>query len=152
MGRRREPVTPVDVAFVREAFEVRDGVVVWRSRPDSHFPCRRDDATRFAALRAGSSAGFKGPGGKPLVRFMVNGRTRRVSLLRIAWVVATGELPHGVVRARDGNEWNASFDNLIVTKHGRDPFSGVISGKHSRGGKASAMRFHRSAGRCGLKD
>lgn len=36
------------------------------------------------------------------------------------------------------DEWNAAHENLIVTRHGRDPF-GAIGDKHSKGGRASAL-------------
>ena len=56
-----------------------------------------------------------------------------VALLRVAWIVHVGELPHGAVRPRDGDEWNAAFENLIVTKSGARPFD------QARGGKASTL-------------
>ena len=134
MGRRRGPVAPLDPTYVQACFEVRDdGVLCWRERPREHFGARPDDCSRFNNQREGSEAGFAGPGGKPLVRFVVNGRTRRVALLRVAWICATGEVPRGAVRPRDGNEWNAAFDNLIVTKSGARPFD------QAKGGRASSL-------------
>ena len=62
----------------------------------------------------------------------------RVGALRVAWALATGEWPKGTVRARNADERDARPENLIVTKHGRDPF-GEISGKHAEGGKASSL-------------
>ncbi len=52
------------MAYLQEAFEVRDGVIVWRERPRQHFPERPEDHgnwnTRFAGLPAG---------------FLINGET-----------------------------------------------------------------------------
>ena len=50
----------------------------------------------------------------------VRGPNAANSLAEGRLVAVTGELPHGgVVRPRDGNEWNASAENLILTKAGR---------------------------------
>jgi hypothetical protein len=133
MGRQKITQPPLPVSFVLEAFDIRDGVLIWRERPRDHFPCRPDDAARFNNQRAGEPAGFAGPDGKPMVRLQFEGKTRRVALLRVAWIVATGELPHGVVRPRDGDEWNASEANLIVTRAGPHPFD------YGRGGKALSL-------------
>ena len=121
MGRKRQSAEPIPVEYVRECFIIRDGVLIWRERPSSHFPARPDDSARTNRKHAGSPAGFRGPGGKPLVRFVYGGRTRRVALLRAAWIVATGELPKGAVKPRDANEWNCQPSNLIVLKFGREP-------------------------------
>ena len=138
MGRTYQTQPPVPIEFIRECFDIRDRQLIWLERPADHFPERSDDHTRFNNLRAGGPAGMAGPDGKPMVRLQFRGVTRRIALLKVAWVVATGELPHGAVRPRDGDEWNASAENLIVTRHGRDPF-GAIGGKHSKGGKGSAL-------------
>ena len=123
MGRPQLSQPPLPVEYVRECFDVRDGVLIWRERPGSHFPHRVDDASRFNNQRAGEPAGFAGPDGKPMVRLQYQGVTRRIALLRVAWIAATGELPTGAVRARDGNEWNASAENLILTKRSANPFA-----------------------------
>ena len=139
MGRPRHSQPPVPPSFVAECFAIRqDGVLIWRERPVTHFPDRADDRSRFNRQRAGEPAGFRGPRGVVLVRLQYDGKTRRLAALRAAWVVATSAYPDGVARARDGDERDARPENLIVTKHGRDPF-GAITGKHSKGGKASAL-------------
>ena len=128
MGRRKEPATPVDVAFVRECFSVRqDGTLCWRERPESHFGARPDDVTRFAAIRAGQPAGFE-INGRHVVRVMYAGKTRRIAAGRIGWAISTGEWPRGSIKARDGNERDLRPANLIQVRHGRDPF-GAISDK-----------------------
>ena len=72
---------------------------------------------------------------------MYNGKTRRVALLRVAWIVRTGELPKGAVRPRDGDEWNASSDNLLVLKLGRHSFSaGGISLAQRRASDAAILK------------
>ena len=81
---------------------------------------------------AGRKAGFEGPRGRPLVRLVYNGKTRRLALLRTAWIVAAGELPDGPVQPRDGNEWNAAYENLIVIRHGAHR-------PNAAGGKASSL-------------
>ena len=106
MGRPQLIQPPVPVEYVRDALQVRlDGQLIWRERPRGHFPCRTDDASRFNNQRAGEPAGFRGPNGKPVVRFMYGGKTRRVALLKAAWIVATGELPRGPILPRDADQW-----------------------------------------------
>ena len=134
MGRQRQTRPPVDVEFIQQAFATRqDGTLIWRERPASHFPARTDDTARFNNQRAGEPAGFAGPGGKPLVRFRYGGKTRRLALLKVAWIVATGQAPNGAVRPRDGDEWNARRENLILTKRGPRPFD------WGKGGEASSL-------------
>ena len=131
MGRPQTSQPPLPIEFIQQCFDVRDRQLIWRERPHEHFPHRLDDASRFNNQRAGGPAGFAGPDGKPMVRIQYGGKTRRVALLRVAWIVATGELPHGVVRPRDGDEWNASEGNLIVVKCGGNSFAiGKSSLKH----------------------
>ena len=90
-------------------------------------------------------------------RVTVNGKIRRIAASRIAWALATGDWPKGVVRHRNGDEGDCRQENLLLTRHGRDPF-GAISNKHSKGGKASVapsgardddvdQDAHRSSGR-----
>ena len=141
MGRSRVTEPPVPIEFFCETFAVHGRTVVWRERPAAHFPHRPDDHMRFNNQRAGEPAGFRGPGGRPLVRFVYNGKTRRVALLKVGWIVRTGELPKGAVRPRDGDEWNASSDNLLVLKLGRDSFSaGGISLAQRRASDAAILK------------
>jgi hypothetical protein len=138
MGRRKEPVTPVDVAFVRECFSVRqDGTLCWRERPESHFGARPDDVTRFAAIRAGQPAGFE-VNGRHVVRFMYAGKTRRIASSRVAWAIVCNAWPSGPVLPRNGDPSDLRFENLLQVRHGRNPF-GALTSKHSRGGTASAL-------------
>ena len=134
MGRPQASQPPVQIEYVRDALAVRpDGCLVWRERPASHFPERVDDRSRFNNQRAGGPAGFAGPDGRQMVRLQFEGRTRRIAALRVAWALAIGEWPRGVVRARDGNDNNCRFDNLILTKAGPRPFD------WGKGGKASSL-------------
>jgi hypothetical protein len=73
-----------------------------------------------------------------LARVYHQGRIRRIAAGRIAWALAVGQWPKGVVRARNGDDDDLRPSNLIEVRHGRDPF-GAISGKHSKGGKASSL-------------
>ena len=145
MGRRRQTEPPVPPSFLREAFAIRDGVLIWRERPASHFPNRRADHQHFNSLFAGKPAGFRESKCFPMVRVQYSGCTRRLAILRVAWAVATGELPRGVVAARDGDPWNASAENLIVVKAGPRPFT------QSKGGRGSAL-IHRGEGERALID
>jgi DNA-binding MarR family transcriptional regulator len=139
MGRKKQTQPPVEPEFIRQCFAIRqDGQLIWRERPGSHFPQRTDDVSRFNAMRSGEPAGFPGPNGVMLVRFQFHGQTRRIAASRVAWCVAVGAWPSGPVKARNGIDGDLRFENLIVTKHGRDPF-GQITGKHSNGGKASSL-------------
>ena len=68
-----------------------------------------------------------------MVRLTVNGKIRRIAATRIAWVLAAGQRPRGVVRARNGIDDDLRFDNLILTERGPRPFT------KSAGGKASSL-------------
>ena len=118
MGRPSITQPPVPASFIVEAFEVRDGVLIYRERPQRHFPHRVDDHARFNAKHAGKPAGFAGPRGVPIVRFVYDGKTRRIALLKVGWIVSTGAYPRGVVLPRDGDPWNVARDNLQVVPHG----------------------------------
>jgi hypothetical protein len=133
VGRPHTTRPQVPPEFIQQCFIVGDnsGKLLWRERPPEHFLQRRQDHRHFSAAFAGKPAGMLGPGGKPLVRFVYEGHTRRVALLKVAWIVATGELPCGVVRPRDGDEWNATAANLIVTKAGAGTFDQGKGGKRS---------------------
>ena len=120
MGRRREPIPPLDIEHIQQAFAVRqDGTLV---RRDHH----------VAAL-AHEPATFVGPGNRLMVRVTVNGKIRRIAATRIAWALATGQWPKGVVRARNGIDDDLRFENLILTERGPRPFT------KSAGGKASSL-------------
>jgi hypothetical protein len=82
------------------------------------------------AVAARPKSDFKGAGGS-------GGSRRSGPLFCILWR-AFGQWPKGVVRTRNGVDDDLRFENLIVTRHGRDPF-GVVSSKHSKGGKASSL-------------
>jgi Winged helix-turn-helix DNA-binding len=104
MGRKRETQPPVDAAFIRECFDIRDdGAIIRRSN--------------------GEPATFTGPKAVVLVRVRHNGRTRRVVALRVAWCLSTGQWPKGVVRSRDGDDHNFRSGNLIVVRRGKNPFA-----------------------------
>lgn len=103
MGRKKIAVEPVTVEAVREAFEVRDGVIVRRSN--------------------NQPAVFVGPKGRLLCRIYVGGAIRRVVAARTAWAIACGSWPSGIIKARDGNDRNFAADNLILVKRGHNPFS-----------------------------
>ena len=133
MGRPSITQPPVPASFIVEAFEVRDGVLIYRERPQRHFPHRVDDHARFNAKHAGKPAGFAGPRGVPIVRFVYDGKTRRIALLKVGWIVSTGAYPRGVVLPRDGDPWNVARDNLQVVPHGlQKPWT-------TGGGQASSL-------------
>jgi hypothetical protein len=102
VGRKREPLEPLDVAVVQASFELRDGQIIRLST---------SEPATFA---------FKD---KPMVRVYIGGKIKRVLATRIAWVLACGAWPSGIVRLRDGDESNFSAANLIVVKRGQNPFS-----------------------------
>lgn len=130
MGRPHITQPPVPVALVQETFQVRqDGCLI---RRECH----------VAAL-AHEPATFVGPNGRLMVRVYVNGAIRRVAASRIAWALATGNWPKGVVRHRNGDDRECRQENLLLTRHGRDPF-GAISNKHSKGGRASSLAERRA--------
>jgi DNA-binding IclR family transcriptional regulator len=118
MGRKREPLEPLDVHLIQQAFAVTEGGQIVRSS-------------------TGEIATFIGPGKKLLVRVYIDGKIRRVLATRIAWALASGEWPDGVVRCRNGVDDDLRAENLLVTKRGPRPFTMSI------GGRASAL-VHRS--------
>ena len=99
-------------------------------------------ANRHVAALAHEPATFA-LNGRLMVRVTVNGKIRRIAASRIAWALATGEWPKGVVRHRNGDEGDCRQENLLLTRHGRDPF-GAISNKHSKGGRASSLAERRA--------
>ena len=71
--------------------------------------------------------------GRLLCRVYVDGRVRRIVASKAVWIVATGELPHGVVKPRDGDEHDLRESNLIEVRRGPKPFD------QAKGGKASSL-------------
>ena len=136
MGRPRISQPPVPAPYIPECFTISDGALTWRERPASHFSCRSSDHAHFNAIFAGQPAGFTGPGGVQIVRFMHEGGTRRMTVLKAAWIVHTGAYPKGQIRARDGNESNLAASNLIEIARGHDPY-GALSNRRANGGRAS---------------
>jgi hypothetical protein len=127
MGRRQITEPPVPPGYICEVFAINvtpegKGVLIGAERPPSHFPHRPDDHTRWNRKHAARPVGFM-VNGAPMVRFKYQNATRRMSILKVSWIVSTGEYPHGSVRARDGDAWNVAPDNLILVKRGPDPFS-----------------------------
>jgi hypothetical protein len=120
MGREQQTQPPVEPEFIRQAFMVgaNSGALIRRS--------------------TGESACYKDRSGQLLTRVYVDGRVRRVVASRVAWCLSAGKWPRGPVLPRNGDPNDMRAENLIETRHGRDPF-GAISGKHSKGGKRSAL-------------
>src|SRR5579871_5595915 len=102
MGRKHAQ-PPVPVEFMREAFEVRDGVIV---------RLRTNEPTLFE----------RGPSDHLLVRVMIDGRIRRIAAPRLAWALATGEWAHGPVRLRDEHAGYGA-ENLVLLRRGQNPFA-----------------------------
>jgi Mn-dependent DtxR family transcriptional regulator len=130
MGRPQhsQPLPPVE--FIQQAFALRqDGRIV---RRECH----------IAAL-AHEPATFVGPGGRLLARVYHEGRIRRIAAGRIAWALAAGQWPEGVVRARNGVDDDLRPSNLIETNRGQRPFD------QSKGGKRSSLH-ERQAGDAAL--
>jgi hypothetical protein len=123
MGRKREPVPALDIAALRASFELRDGQIIRSST---------GEVATFAL------------NGRLLVRAYSGGRIRRVVASKLAWILSCAELPIGPILPRNGNPHDFRPENLIVTRHGRDPF-GAISGKHAAGGKASSLGYRAKA-------
>jgi Mn-dependent DtxR family transcriptional regulator len=118
MGRPQHshPLPPVE--FIQQAFALRqDGRIV---RRECH----------IAALADGPAT-FIGPGGRLLARVYHQSRIRRIAAGRIAWALAVGQWPKGVVRARNGVDDDLRPSNLIETKRGPRPFDQRKGGKRS---------------------
>lgn len=135
MGRPIQTLPQAPASFIAECFAIRMsrpgyGVLVGRERPREHFPCRPDDRARWNNLHAGKPVGFA-VNGALVVRFQYEGKTRRLALLRAAWVVAAGAYPDGVVKPRDGDPHNAALDNLLLLKAGAKPFAQSAAGRAS---------------------
>jgi hypothetical protein len=129
---------PVPAEFYQQAFTVRqDGRMIWRERPRDHFPHRTDDTARFNNQRAREPAGQRGPNGRLMVSFKFDGHLKRIAASRVAWLLATGSWPAGVVRARNGDDDDLRAENLILVKAGPRPFD------VGKGGEASSL-VHRA--------
>jgi Mn-dependent DtxR family transcriptional regulator len=77
-------------------------------------------------------------GERPMVRLPFWGKTRRVALLRVGWVLAHHEWPKGAVQPRDSDPWNARPDNLeIVSRCAHKP--------HLKGSPASSLARRQTA-------
>jgi DNA-binding Lrp family transcriptional regulator len=120
LGRGVNTQPPVPATTIREAFQVRqDGQIVRRSTGEpATFP-------------------FKG---KSLVRVYYQGQIRRFAAGRIAWAIAVGEWPKGVVKARNGVDDDLRLENLILTKRGPRPFD------QGKGGMASSLERRSQTG------
>ena len=119
MGRTAVSHAPPPISYLKACFVVGDnsGRLLWRSRPPEHFPERPEDHGNWNARFAGKPAGFP-INGETFVRVQFNGRTRRISALRTAWILATGSYPVGPVEARDGDRANLRPANLIERSRG----------------------------------
>jgi HNH endonuclease len=114
VGRKQQTQPPIPATTIREAFHVRqDGQIVRRS--------------------TGEIATFSGPGAQLLVRVYQQGSIRRFAAGRVAWAIAVGEWPKGVVKARNGVDDDLRPENLIVVKAGARPFD------QGKGGMASSL-------------
>jgi hypothetical protein len=104
MGRAQQTQPPVEPELIRQCFAIRqDDQLIWRERPPSHFPARVDDTARFNHQRSGEPEGFRGPNGKPVVRFMYGGKTRRIALLKAAWIVGDRRASVGPILPHNGD-------------------------------------------------
>ena len=93
MGRGVQLEPPVPVGVIARSFGIRqDGALI-------HRDSKRGDLI-------GEPAGFL-VRDRPMVRIQFGAHTRRIGLLRAAWVVAYGAYPLGAVRPKDGDHWNA---------------------------------------------
>jgi hypothetical protein len=120
MGRPQhsQPLPPVE--FILQAFALRqDGLVI-----------RRDH--RLGSL-AHEPAGYRGADGRLMVGVAHQGRTRRISLLRIAWCLAKGEWPKGQIKTRNNDDSDLRPENLQPTQRGHNPAAvGKSSLEHRR--------------------
>ena len=91
MGRTRQPLQPLPVEIVTEAFAIRqeDGQLV---RSQCHIAALAREPATFTL------------NGKLMCRVYYEGSIRRILATRIAWVLACGRWPDGPVKCRDGNE------------------------------------------------
>ena len=124
MGRSAQTEPPVDVEVVQASFAIRqDGRLV-------HGSSSRSD-------HAGEPAGFM-VGDRPMVRLSVGGKTRRIAVLRAAWMIAHGAAPRGVVQPKDGDPWNADPANLVLGRH-------CAHKPHLKGSSSSSLVRRRAA-------
>ena len=93
--------------YLGECFQVRRGVLIWRTRPAHHF----SSAAVCSAVntqRAGKAAGVVGKDGYILVR--VKGRL--ITAHGIVWALAKGAWPVAELDHRDLNRANNRLSNL----------------------------------------
>jgi hypothetical protein len=114
MGRGRITAEPLSAEFIQASFRVRQDGRITRSS-------------------TGEVATFRGPHDQLLVRVYIGGkiRRRRITAGRIAWALATGSWPKGVVRCRNGIDDDLRAENLILTRRGPRPFDQASGGKVS---------------------
>ena len=84
MGRSCQTQPPVPIEFIRECFDLRDGVLIGGSVP------KRISNIDPMTGRAGTTctlatSGFAGPDGRLMARLQFEGATRRIAATRIAW-------------------------------------------------------------------
>lgn len=148
MGRGRQREDPVPPQFLRECFAVggNSGHLLWRRRPKDHFPQRAEDHASWNAKFAGKPAGFV-LNGQMIVRVQWRGKTRQMLTTRVAWIVATGSYPKGMIEARNGDETDLRPSNLIETQPGRNKFGGISRLRRDAADAAvlTAMRDHPGA-------
>ncbi len=147
MGRRKQTEPPVPAAYLQECFAVADeGRLIWRTRGPEHFPERPEDVANFNARFAGRPAGFR-IGAETFIRIQWRGRTRRISALRAAFIVANGRYPVGVVEPLDGNAANVRPGNLVERSLVRSRHGGTSLAQRRAANAAllAAMRDHPNA-------
>jgi hypothetical protein len=97
------------VEYLNEAFTLLDGVLIWKSRPESHFKtlgaCRTTNTHN-----AGKPAGRLDKTGNFLV-VMLNGVGLRVHY--VIWVLHNQKIPTTRIVPLDGDYLNVRVDNLI---------------------------------------
>jgi len=128
MGRPQHSQPPPPVEFIQQVFALRpDGRIV-----------RRDH--RLTAL-SHEPPGYRGADGKLMVGVVHQGRTRRISLLRVAWCLAKGEWPKGPVLPKNGDGSDLRADNLVETAPARTVRTPLVAERrHWSGGTRPTQR------------
>lgn len=114
MEGTRAKASPPPTGFLRQCVRIdQRGVLVWRSRPKTHFSQRLDDCARWRAMYAGKPAGSRRPDQRLVVSVRWRGRLFTLAADRVAYLLASGEWPHGRVTFADGDAGNLRASNLV---------------------------------------